>query len=138
MEADSPILIELNSDLQALGQICENEITDDHPIVTSFCKTLESVFRHGFVKDYKESNEFFNVILNLYDQQNTIGSKHYNKAQIAIEYSTTYSCAYNYSAGAKGCSGTLPVVILKSIEFICSVKNLYSSKGRGKYLTHND
>ena len=87
MEADSPILIELNSDLQALGQICENEITDDHPIVTSFCKTLESVFRHGFVKDYKESNEFFNVILNLYDQQNTIGSKHYNKAKIDIEYS---------------------------------------------------
>ena len=133
MEADSPILIELNSDLQALGQICENEITDDHPIVTSFCKTLESVFRHGFVKDYKESNEFFNVILNLYDQQNTIGSKYTTKYRLTLN-----TCAYNYFAGAKGCSGTLPVVILKSIEFICSVKNLYSSKGRGKYLTHND
>ena len=74
MEADSPILIELNSDLQALGQICESEITDDHPIVPNFFKTLESVFRHGHVKEAKES-DFFDVILVLYNQQSTIGSK---------------------------------------------------------------
>ena len=75
MEADSPILIELNSDLQALGQICESEITDDHSIITSFFKTLESVLRHGLVRDSREFTDFFDVILILYNQQNTCGRK---------------------------------------------------------------
>ena len=65
-----------------------------------------------------------------------------NKTQSEVSITTKYrltlnTCAYNYFAGAKGCSGTLPVIILKSIEFICSVKNLYSSKGRGKLVTYN-
>ena len=74
MSTDSHILTELNSDLDALEHISD-DITDEHAVVQSFCKTLESAFRHGLLRDSKECCDFFDVVLALYNQQNTFGRK---------------------------------------------------------------
>ena len=74
MSTDSHILTELNSDLEAL-ELISDDITDEHTVVQNFCKTLESAFRHGLLRDSKECCDFFDVVLALYNQQNTFGRK---------------------------------------------------------------
>ena len=71
----SPILLELQSDLEALNQIDTNFVTDEDTITLSLCKTLESAFRHGLIRESRENSDFFDVVLSLFDQQNSIGSK---------------------------------------------------------------
>lgn len=70
----SPILLELKSDLEALNQIDRN-ITDEDSITLSLCKTLESAFRHGLIRESRENSDFFDVVLSLFDQQNSHGSE---------------------------------------------------------------
>ena len=68
--ADCPILLELRSDCQSLAQI-SGEISDEHATVLSLCKTLESALRHGLIRDM----DYFDVVLALFEQQNSIGSE---------------------------------------------------------------
>ena len=72
----SPILLELQSDLEALNQI-DRSLTDEDTITLSLCKTLESALRHGLIRESRENSDFFDVVLSLFDQQNTLGSKHF-------------------------------------------------------------
>ena len=70
----SPILLELQSDLEALNQV-DRSLTDEDVIVLSLCKTLESALRHGLIRESRENTEFFDVVLCLFDQQNSVGSE---------------------------------------------------------------
>ena len=71
----SPIFLELQSDLEALNQIDGSTVTDEDIITLSLCKTLESAFRHGLIRESRENSDFFDVVLSLFDQQNSVGSK---------------------------------------------------------------
>lgn len=73
-EITSPIIIELKTDIEALEHISDS-IRDEHPLVLSLCKTLESLMRHGLIRESRENSDFFDVILCLQEQQNTFGSK---------------------------------------------------------------
>lgn len=106
---ESPILIELRSDLESLNQLDES-VRDQHPETLSICKTLESAFRHGLLRDsMRENTDYFDIVLSLFEQQNALGRP-------------------------RGCKNALPISICKAISFVCGVKCLYSSKGRGRLL----
>ena len=71
----SPIIGELTKDLETISQL-EQPLSDADPIVLNLCKTLESALRHGLLRpSQKDSSDFFDVVLALYDQQNTFGRK---------------------------------------------------------------
>ena len=72
----SPILLELKSDIEALNQIDRN-VTDEDTITLSLCKTLESAFRHGLIRESRENSDFFDVVLSLFEEQNSHGRKCY-------------------------------------------------------------
>jgi hypothetical protein len=74
--ADSPVLVELRSDVEGLAQIDGNDsVSDGQHLVLSLCKTLESAFRHGLLRETKDQADFFDVILTFMDQQNSLGRK---------------------------------------------------------------
>ena len=76
-QQDSPILIELRSDLEALEALEEEIISDDEAaVVTNLCKTLESAMRHGLLKDSSRVGilDYFDVLVNMADEQETRGT----------------------------------------------------------------
>ena len=71
---ESPILAELRSDLEQLKSL-NILVTDEDQTALNLCKTLESAFRHGLIRESREKSDFFDVILALFDQQNSVGRK---------------------------------------------------------------
>ena len=70
----SPIIGELTKDLETIS-LLEDPLSDADPIVLNLCKTLESALRHGLLRSTGDVSDFFDVVLALYDQQNTLGRK---------------------------------------------------------------
>lgn len=105
---DSPILLELRSDLDALKR--QNDtVRDEDTTVVNLFKTLESALRHGLLRDSRGNTDYFDVVLSLFEQQNSLGRP-------------------------RGCTRALPVTLCQAISFVCGVKCLHSSKGRGRLL----
>ena len=75
--AISPIINELTKDLETISKL-EHSLSDSDTVVLSLCKTLESALRHGLLRSNRDTNDFFDVVLSMYDQQNTLGRKYRN------------------------------------------------------------
>ena len=75
LDVGCPILSELKSDLERIGDVKDGIVLDAEAITASLSKTLESSFRHGLIRDSRGKSDFFDVVLALFEQQNTLGSK---------------------------------------------------------------
>ena len=90
----SPIIKELTKDLETISGL-DLPLSDSDAVVLNLCKTLESALRHGLLRTQKDTVDFFDVVLALYDQQNTLGRKLnclifnsvYSKSQFLNEFS---------------------------------------------------
>ncbi len=85
---ESPILLELQSDLPLLLEQKGGSVEDGSLVANNLCMTLESGFRHGLIRESRESTDFFDVVLVLFDQQNTYGSKTTNNRN--VEHDTNF------------------------------------------------
>ena len=81
------------------------------PLVQNLCKTLESAFRHGLIRDSRDCSDFFDVVLILYNQQNTFGSEFWKKKQMGWTHQTI---TINSTSGIHEDSGK-PKTLKKSV-----------------------
>ena len=81
----SPIIKELTKDLQTISGL-EVPLSDSDAVVLNLCKTLESALRHGLLRTQKDTVDFFDVVLSLYDQQNTLGRKFWSVFGLQITF----------------------------------------------------